>query len=223
MEAPQSQLARTCSSGLYDPDQRDKEDAIMKKRIGMRPFAAALVLALAGTQALAAQVSGVNLDEQISVDGKNLVLNGAGLRTKYMFADVYVAALYLPQKSGDPSQIVSAHTPRRVSMVMKRDVDTVTMVKAFHEGVSKNLAAAELSALQPKLDRLDRNFHAVNALKKGDVINLDFYADGSTHISYNGQPQESIPGVDLSSALLNIWLGRNPVQDDLKKELLGTA
>lgn len=195
----------------------------MDGRIGGKHFAAALLLALASTQALAATVSGVKVDDQVTVAGKSLVLNGAGLRTKYLLADVYVAALYLPQKSTDASQIIGGQEPRRISMTMKRDVDTATMVKAFHEGVSKNLSAAELAALKPKLDQLDQSFRTVKALKSGDVINLDFGADGGTRVSYNGQPQDAIAGTDLSAALLGIWLGKNPVQDDLKKELLGTA
>lgn len=195
----------------------------MDRRIGKRGIAAALLLTLAGTPALAATVSGVKVEDQVTVDGRSLVLNGAGLRTKYLLADVYVAALYLPQKSSDPGQIIAGHEPRRISMTMKRDVDTATMTKAFHEGVTKNLSAAELGALKPRLDQLDQSFGKVKALKSGDVIDLDFAADGSTHVVYNGQTQDSIGGADLSAALLKIWLGKNPVQDDLKMELLGSS
>ena len=193
----------------------------MDNRIGKRGAAALLLLTLASTQVLAATVSGVKVDDQATVDGKSLVLNGAGLRTKYLLADVYVAALYLPQKSSDAGQIVAGHELRRISLIMKRDVDTDTMTKAFHEGVTKNLSASEMTALKPRLDQLDQSFGKVKALKSGDVINLDFAADGSTHVVYNGQAQDSIAGADLSAALLKIWLGQNPVQDDLKQELLG--
>jgi len=195
----------------------------MDGRNGGKRFAAALLLTLASAQALAATVSGVKVEDQASVNGSNLVLNGAGLRTKYVLADVYVAALYLPQKSSDAGGIIGAAEPRRISLTMKRDVGTATMTKAFHEGVSNNLSATELTALKPKLDQLDQSFRKVTALKSGDVIDLDFGADGSTRVSYNGQLQDSIAGADLSAALLKIWLGGKPVQDDLKRELLGTA
>jgi hypothetical protein len=80
-----------------------------------------------------------------------------------------------------------------------------------------------LTALKPKLDQLDQSFRKVTALKSGDVIDLDFGADGTTRVSYNGQLQDSIGGVDLAAALLKIWLGGKPVQDDLKRALLGAA
>ena len=195
----------------------------MDDRNAGKRFAAALLLMLASTQVLAATVSGVKLEDQVTVNGGSLVLNGAGLRTKYLLANVYVAALYLPQKSGDADGIIGAAELRRISLTMKRDVGTATMTKAFHEGVSNNLSAAELTALKPKLDQLDQSFHKVTALKSGDVIALDFGADGSTRVSYNGQLQDSIAGADLSAALLKIWLGSKPVQDDLKRALLGAA
>jgi len=195
----------------------------MDDRNAGKRFAAALLLMLASTQVLAATVSGVKLEDQVTVNGSSLVLNGAGLRTKYLLANVYVAALYLPQKSGDADGIIGAAELRRISLTMKRDVGTATMTKAFHEGVSNNLSAAELTALKPKLDQLDQSFHKVTALKSGDVIALDFGADGSTRVSYNGQLQDSIAGADLSAALLKIWLGSKPVQDDLKRALLGAA
>jgi hypothetical protein len=201
----------------------DEEDADMDDRNAGKRFAMALLLMLASTQALAATVSGVKLEDQVTVNGSSLVLNGAGLRTKYLLANVYVAALYLPQKSGDADGIIGAAELRRISLTMKRDVGTATMTKAFHEGVSNNLSAAELTALKPKLDQLDQSFHKVTALKSGDVIALDFGADGSTRVSYNGQLQDSIAGADLSAALLKIWLGSKPVQDDLKRALLGAA
>ena len=195
----------------------------MDDRNAGQRLAAALLLMLASTQALAATVSGVKLEDQVTVNGSSLVLNGAGLRTKYLLADVYVAALYLPQKTGDADAIIGAAEPRRISLTMKRDVDTATMTKAFHEGVSNNLSAAELTALKPKLDQLDQSFRKVTALKSGDVIDLDFGADGTTRVSYNGQLQDSIGGADLAAALLKIWLGGKPVQDDLKRALLGAA
>ncbi|MBP7668921.1 MAG: chalcone isomerase family protein, partial [Burkholderiaceae bacterium] len=50
------------------------------------------LLALAGP-VMAAEVAGVKLQEKVSVGGKDLVLNGAGVRTRMVFK-VYVAALY---------------------------------------------------------------------------------------------------------------------------------
>lgn len=182
-------------------------------------LAAALAAPMVGQ---ARTVEGVDLKDSVQVGGTSLTLNGAGLRSKLGLVGVYVAALYLPQKSADADAIIKAHEARRVVMKMKRGVSSGTMTDAFHEGVANNLNQQQLASLKPKLEALDRSFASVDELKDGDEIDIDFSADGSTRVTYNGQQKDIIPGADLSEALLKIWLGKKPVQDDLKQELLGT-
>lgn len=187
-------------------------------------MAAALVLTTAAAlPARAVTVEGVNLPDTVQVGGRNLSLNGAGLRSKFGLFGVYVAGLYLPQKSEDAASIVRAQEPRRIVMKMRRGVGSDTMLKAFHEGIQRNLSPQELAALKPKLDQLDQSFATVKELKEGDEVDLDFGADGSTTATFDGKTMNAIPGADLSAALLDIWLGKNPVQDGLKKKLLGAS
>ena len=193
-----------------------------RRSIAQGCAAALLVAALAAPMTGQARtVEGVDLQDSVQVGGTSLTLNGAGLRSKLGLVGVYVAALYLPQKSGDAEAIVKAREARRIVMKMRRGVSSSTMTDAFHEGVANNLDQQQLAALKPKLEALDRSFASVNELKEGDEIDIDFSADGSTRVTYNGQQKDIIPGADLSEALLKIWLGKKPVQDDLKQELLG--
>ena len=60
-------------------------------------MAAVAAFLLAGT-AMAAEVGGVKLDDKASVGGQELVLNGAGIRTRAVFK-VYVGSLYVPAKA----------------------------------------------------------------------------------------------------------------------------
>ncbi|NOX76798.1 MAG: chalcone isomerase, partial [Gammaproteobacteria bacterium] len=48
----------------------------------------------------ALEVAKVNIPEQIKLADTTLTLNGAGIRSKFFF-DIYVGALYLPQKTRD--------------------------------------------------------------------------------------------------------------------------
>jgi hypothetical protein len=53
-------------------------------------------------------------------------------------------------------------------------------------------------------------------------IDLD-WTGADTQVMVNGKPAgKAIPGADLYKALLKIWLGDKPVQDDLKQALLGS-
>jgi hypothetical protein len=61
----------------------------------------------------------------------------------------------------------------------------------------------------------------IKQAKKGMSIVLD-WTGSVTRLSINGQPAgQSIAGEDFYRALLRIWLGDKPVQDDLKRALLG--
>ena len=84
----------------------------------------ALALLLAALPASALEIAGVKVPDSIAVDGKTLVLNGAGLRTKsFLKVKVYVGALYLPQRSTDAAAVVALDAPKVIRMTLLRDVD----------------------------------------------------------------------------------------------------
>jgi hypothetical protein len=56
--------------------------------------------------------------------------------------------------------------------------------------------------------------------REGSVVTLDF-VDGATHIARDGEERAAIPGAAFNEALTRIWLGDHPVQDDLKRAMLG--
>jgi len=61
----------------------------------------------------------------------------------------------------------------------------------------------------------------VKEAKKGMAIDLD-WTGTATRVSIDGKPAgQPIAGEDFYRALLRIWLGERPVQDDIKKDLLG--
>lgn len=187
----------------------------------MRTMLVAALLAFVATTAFAAEVSGVRIDDTAKVGGSELVLNGAGKRTRLMF-DVYVAGLYLPGKQGSAPEVLSAPGPKRVALTMMREVGADQLVEALVEGVRANTSADELEKIKPQLESLESTMRAIGAAKKGDVVTIDFLADGNTAVAVNGKAQgKPIPGADFQRALLAVWLGNKPVQADLKKAMLG--
>jgi hypothetical protein len=52
---------------------------------------------------------------------------------------------------------------------------------------------------------------------------LDFIPNQGTKISMRGQVVGLIEGDAFAAALLSIWLGKAPVNEDLKAALLGKA
>jgi hypothetical protein len=184
----------------------------------IRKLVVLLTFCIASLPAFAAEVGGVKLDDKASLGGQELVLNGAGIRTKVMFK-VYVGSLYVPAKA-NTAAAVYAKAPRRVQLNMLRDVSADQMNEALADGVKQSNSAADAAAVKPQTDQLASIMKSIGPLKEGNVLVFDF-VDDATKVSVNGVPKGSIPAEAFNKALFNAWIGDNPVQPDLKKAMLG--
>jgi hypothetical protein len=187
-------------------------------RLATLVLAAALPLA-----ALAAEVAGVKLDDRTKIDagGPELVLNGAGVRTRFV-VKVYVAGLYLTEKKGAAADAIALGGPKRVGITMLRDVGAQQFNEALVDGFRANNSAADVEKLKGALDELSGIMTGLGEAKKGNVIALDFVPATGTHVLVNGAPKgKPIAGEEFYRALLRIWLGDKPVDGDLKKAMLG--
>jgi hypothetical protein len=184
----------------------------------MRKLATALLALCLALPALAVEIAGVKLDDKASVGGQELVLNGAGIRTKVFFK-VYVASLYLPAKATDLAGVL-ARGPRRIQMNVLRDLTADQLVDALVEGLNNNNTASELAAIKAQTGQLESIMKAFKNVKEGDVVTLDF-VDGGTRIGFGGADRGTIKGEAFNAALMRVWLGDKPAQTDLKTALLG--
>ena len=167
--------------------------------------------------AWAAEVAGVKIDDKARVGDAELSLTGAGLR-KRVFFQVYAIGLYVRDPKSDP---VSQPGPKRVQIHMLRDVGADQFINALAEGIKENHSEAQAKALEPRVRELGDTMAAVKEAKKGMVIALDWNGS-ATQVVIDGKPAgRPIEGEDFYRALLRIWLGDKPVQEDLKKALLG--
>lgn len=179
---------------------------------------ALVVGALLSTTLLGADIGGIRVDDGASVGGRELVLNGGGVRKRIVF-NVYVATLYLPRKASDLAGVL-AQGPRRIRLDLLRTLSADTLVDALNEGLEANNSAAEMTAIKPGADRLASIMKTFREVREKDVVTLDFH-DDTTEVGLNGQVRGAIPGDLFNRALTRIWLGDKPVQADLKKALLG--
>jgi hypothetical protein len=183
-----------------------------------RTFIVASLSLLLAWPALAAEVGGVKLDDKISLGGKELVLNGAGIRTRLVFK-VYVASLYLPAKAGDLSGVLAGN-PRRVQLNLLRDLSADDLASALADGIKDTSSAEQAAAVKPQTEQMLSIMKSVGQAKTGDVVTMDFVA-GETRIAFNGQAKGAVGAEPFNAALMRIWLADKPVQPDLRKALLG--
>ncbi len=167
----------------------------------------------------AIEVKGIKVDETAQVGGNALVLNGAGVRTKMVFK-VYVAALYLAQKTNDAGAVLSDTGNKRVSMHFLRDLSAEKLLHAMDEGFEANNGVAEMTAVEPQMKAFRAMMTSAKAVKEGDVILLD-YTSAGTQVNLNGKVLGTVEGAAFNQALLRVWLGKEPVDASLKKAMLG--
>lgn len=179
-----------------------------------------LVLLLVALPAAAAEVAGVSMDDRAKVGDTELLLNGGGLRQRVFFR-VYAMGLYLPKKIGSAPEAINAQGPKRVLIHMLRDVDAGQFIDALSEGIRANHSEADAKALEPRVRELGAIMAEVKEAKKGMRIALDWTGAGTQVLIQDKPAGAPIAGEDFYRALLRIWLGDRPVQDDLKKALLG--
>jgi len=181
-----------------------------------------LCLALLASPAFAGELEGVRLDDRVSAGKQELQLNGMAVRTRFFFK-VYVAGLYLPQKTQDAQAAIGMPGMKRMAIVMLRDVDADSFSKSLRAALHDSNSDAELAPLQPQIDALFGAIHRIGEAKKGATIVLDFAPGTGTSLTVNGVLElKPVAGDDFFVALLKVWLGEGPVAHNMKKALLGT-
>lgn len=170
----------------------------------------------------AAEIEGVKIADKVRVGdtGPELVLNGAGIRTRLVFK-VYVGALYLPQKQSAADAILSDSSAKRVALHLLRDITADQLLSALNDGMKANHTSEQLAKFDAQSKQLETIFKSVKAAKSGDTVLLDMLAGGGTRVTVNGEVRGTIAGADFSRALLRVWLGDSPVETSLKRAMLG--
>ena len=192
-------------------------------RVRIPALLAAMMLLQWPAAVSAADVAGIRIDDRARVAQSELQLNGAGVRTKFVFK-VYVTALYVPERKSSTAEILALPGPKRVSMRLVRDLSAEQLVEALEEGIRDNTSPAELEALSSRLVELKAIMLEVKQGRDGDLMTLDFLPGTGTQVAMNGTVRgKTIAGDDFYRALLRIWLGDNPISKDLKKALLGQS
>jgi len=195
----------------------------MKKKL---ISATSAFLILLSSPVLALQIEDIEIPEQITqaTSQQALALNGAGIRTKFIF-NIYVGALYLSKSSKDAKQILTNAGSKRISMHFLYDkIEKEKMTNGWTDAFDDNLSGAQFTALKPSIDTFNSAFASDTV--KGDVVIIDFIGgidSKETTVTINNIEKARISGTDFQRAVLSIWLGESPADEDLKQAMLGVS
>jgi hypothetical protein len=167
------------------------------------------------TSLFAAEKDGISFADKISLNGKELVLNGIGIRKATIFkVKVYYGGLYLEQKTQTPASFLTTPAPKQRVMNFVHEVEAKKLAKGFIDGLEA--ANKNFQVFAKSMEKFNASLEDVN---KGDKIIITFLADGVL-VNIKNKDKEKIVDAEFSQALLNIWF-INPADEGLSNGLLG--
>ena len=175
---------------------------------------------LTADPAQAKQCRGVDMPDRLDIDGKQLQLNGMGLREATLLnIDVYVAGLYVEQRSSDGKKIAASESMKQVKLVLLRDVS--------HQDLAEQLGTYFRYAAGRDYDKLKARFERLSAwlptLHEGDSFSVTYRPGDGLEVRHGKKKLGTIAGADFARAIFSIWLGDKPPNEGLKVGMLGGA
>ncbi len=163
-------------------------------------------------------VNAVDLEKSFKQDGINLILNGQGVRDKF-FIDLYVAGLYLKKRSSDFNQIINADEPMNIRLhIVSSLITSQKMEDGTREGFDK-ATSGDIEPIKEKIETFLSVFR--EEIKENDIYDFLYIPQSGINIYKNNKLKKTIKSLEFKKALFGIWIGKNPAQNSLKKEMLG--
>lgn len=166
----------------------------------------------------AASLDGVEMPDVRVVSGKQLALNGIGLRSYPVLGiPIYVAGLYLERRSDSSEGILHSPEIKLLDIKFLRDVGPEDARQAWRSGFANNCQPPSCY-IDPR--DVDRFIEAVPPIHQGDETRMIFTAKG-VDIIFNGREMGNITDRHFAETVLATFLGPAPPTPGLKRALLG--
>jgi hypothetical protein len=156
------------------------------KMQSLRRIVSAVLLGCAVSGAWAAvDVSGVPLEETVTVAGVPLKLNGAGFRKRGYFK-IDVTAVYLQQKANTLDAVENLPGVKRVQLVIQQDVTGSQASRYFLIDFEASATPAEFAKLITEVSQVGDIYSSLPKIKKGDVVTMDWVPGKGLIATLNG-------------------------------------
>ncbi len=181
---------------------------------------ASTVTSAAASAPTTTTVEGIAYEREIALAGSTLKLNGAGIRSKFVFK-VYTAGLYLPAAAKTSADVYASKGPKRLKVVFLRDIDASSLGKTMSEVMSDNLPREQFGKCIPGLIKLGEVFANKRKMVPGEGFTMDELPGEGTVVNINGQQVAKIAEPEFFTCLMYNYFGDKPADPKLKVALLG--
>ena len=148
----------------------------------------------------------------VRVGEADLPLRGSE-RFSWLWYKVYDVALHVPADSSD----VLGSTPRRIAFRYLRAFTAAELAKATSKTAGQRLGSAPKNEVEAGITAINALWPAVVV---GDELVLTYVPGTGTSVAHNGRILGNVSGDAFANVLFSVWLGSDPIDDDLRAGLL---
>jgi hypothetical protein len=195
---------------------------IIKFKYSIFRFAALLFFCLISNMVLAqVKLADATFPLTTVLASQNLLMNGHGMRFRFGFK-VYAAGLYTSKKVSGNDEIIKANVIKRLHLIPQRDLKGDELGKLFTRAMQENMSKDEFSKIINGVIRFGEMFAGARNFSKGDDIVIDVVPGTGLLVTFRGKQQgEAIKEPEFAENLFKIWFGKKPVDEQLRRALLG--
>lgn len=137
---------------------------------------------------------------------------------RYYFWTAYSIALYAPSEARNIDKILS-DIPKKLVLEYRRDFEASDIIEAANQLLQKN-PDVNLGSIKSQLDQINKLYLSV---KEGDRYALEYEPGKGTTLILNERVLGTVEGSDFARDYFGIWLGRYPIDDSMRDNLLGVS
>ena len=187
--------------------------------IGAALLGAALALGAGAAGAQAAR----EFSPTVQLGGQTLLKNGQGTRYRAVFK-VYDMALYLPSRTQDAAQVLAMPGAKRASFVALRDIPGDQFGLSLVSGMRENINPQHAAEVVRHMNDVIAVFSTETTIRAGQSFRVDHVpGKGTSFFLDDKQKGPTVANPLFAEAVFSIWMGRKPVETQLKDGLLGRA
>ena len=171
---------------------------------------------LASNIAHGTSLEGVVFESFYDRDGRILTLRGSGLLRYMVFYKAYVGAFYLEENKAIDAAL--ADVGKKLVLHYFHPIKASDFAKATIKMIKKNVSPEAYDAMAPQIAQMNQLYQDV---RPGDQYAATYIPGEGLELALNDQVLGTVPGKAFSKAYFSIWLGKHPVSESFRKDLLG--
>ncbi len=182
-----------------------------------------LILFACGHTNLIAQEGNQGQPGEVFILDRPLIPTGYGL-TKLLNKDYYLGRFSIDKsaiyRSAEDLVFIDAARQMEFKFLTERKISGATFARNLLASMKINNESAALKDKMDKIKRFKRFFN--RAIKKGDVLRIDYHMDFGTRVYLNNRLLGEVPDSrEFYRFVLNTWLGDRPPSSTFKTGILG--